>query len=81
MSEQFDSFRAEKIRVDTELPTAEGPNLHARQLVANRYEILAQLGKGGMGEVWHAFDVKLRVDVALKSLRLDCDGKYALHVK
>jgi serine/threonine protein kinase/WD40 repeat protein len=71
MSEQFDSFRAEKIRVDTELPTAEGPNLHARQLVANRYEILAQLGKGGMGEVWHAFDVKLRVDVALKSLRLD----------
>ena len=39
------------------------------QLLGNRYEIGTLLGRGGMGEVWQAFDVKLRVDVALKALR------------
>jgi serine/threonine protein kinase len=33
--------------------------------------IRRQLGSGGMGEVWHAMNLKLRVDVALKSLRRD----------
>lgn len=39
-------------------------------LIDRRYEIRSKLGKGGMGEVWHAYDVKLQVDVALKSLRV-----------
>lgn len=43
--------------------------LQAGQLVARRYEIVRRVGRGGMGEVWHAYDVKLRVDVALKSMR------------
>jgi len=32
------------------------------------YEITAQLGKGGMGEVWRARDTKLKRDVAIKIL-------------
>jgi serine/threonine-protein kinase len=33
-----------------------------------QYEILALIGKGGMGEVYHGFDTKLKRDVALKVL-------------
>jgi serine/threonine protein kinase/WD40 repeat protein len=41
------------------------------QVLGDRYQIRSQLGRGGMGEVWRAFDLKLRVDVALKALRTD----------
>src|SRR5262245_33155580 len=43
--------------------------LHVKQVVSNRYEILEKLGRGGMGEVWRVYDLKLRVEVALKSVR------------
>src|SRR5207244_9575447 len=50
------------------------PLLRSGKLMAGRYVFLSRLGKGSMGEVWHAYDVKLRVDVALKSLRKDLKG-------
>jgi formylglycine-generating enzyme required for sulfatase activity len=41
----------------------------AREVVFNRYELVAELGKGGMGIVWLARDRELSSNVALKFLR------------
>jgi hypothetical protein len=41
------------------------------QNLGGRYQVVGRLGAGGMGEVWRAFDLKLRVEVALKALRAE----------
>src|SRR5262245_2585352 len=50
-----------------ELATVE--RLAAGRILGERYQIHELLGRGGMGEVVRAFDLKLRVDVALKAVR------------
>ena len=56
-----------------EAPTIAYPadSLSEGQMLGDRYRIRALLGRGGMGEVWRAVDLKLRVDVALKALRAE----------
>ncbi len=44
------------------------PGLTPGRVLGERYQIRTFLGEGGMGEVWLALDLKLRVEVALKSL-------------
>jgi serine/threonine protein kinase len=39
------------------------------KLIAGRYQVLSTLGKGGMGEVYMVYDIKLQEDMALKLLR------------
>jgi WD40 repeat protein/tRNA A-37 threonylcarbamoyl transferase component Bud32 len=50
-------------------PGAEESTIAPARLLGTRYRIIRSLGRGGMGEVWHAFDLKLQVEVALKALR------------
>ncbi|MFI5520090.1 serine/threonine-protein kinase [Streptomyces platensis] len=39
-------------------------------VIADRYELVERLGRGGMGEVWQARDLSLNVDAAVKSVRV-----------
>ena len=38
------------------------------QTLQNRYRIVSQLGQGGMGAVYRAWDTRLRISTALKEM-------------
>jgi eukaryotic-like serine/threonine-protein kinase len=47
------------------------PTVQAKDVIADRFELLSLAGKGGMGEVWRAVDRQTGSAVALKLLRAD----------
>lgn len=61
------AFDLARIGRDPEAPKADGNG--------NRYVMLGQLGEGGMGEVFLAFDQDLRRHLALKSVRSGADER------
>ena len=60
----------EREGVTVDAPSMQGALAPGAEL-GGRYRIVCRVGAGGMGEVWRAFDLKLRVEVALKALRED----------
>jgi tetratricopeptide (TPR) repeat protein len=55
-------------------PEPPPPRFAAGQVFAGRYRMIARLGRGGMGEVWHVEDLMLGLPVALKFIRSARDG-------
>lgn len=54
------------------LPSADTPPAIAPgDVLSNRYRVDRFLARGGMGDVYHAFDLELEIPVALKTIRPD----------
>jgi serine/threonine-protein kinase len=49
--------------------------------IADRYELLTQIGEGGMGSVWHARHLALEAPVAIKFVRVDGNDPERFHAR
>jgi len=63
---RLDSAAAEPFTRTLETPTGE---LSRGIVFAGRYEVIEQLGRGGMGVVYRAFDKKIQEEIAIKLLK------------
>jgi serine/threonine-protein kinase len=63
---EIEAARATPRAVDA---LVDGGNLHTGQQFAERYEVQATVGSGGMGSVYRARDIELDEEVAIKTLR------------
>jgi serine/threonine-protein kinase len=56
---------------DSQTATLDTPMYELRRGMkfANRYEVIEELGRGGMGKVYRVEDIKIKEEVALKVLR------------
>jgi serine/threonine protein kinase len=57
-------------------PASRGPE--RRDLLADRYELLELIGRGGSASVWHAYDKRLAREVALKIFHVASQDREAL---
>jgi class 3 adenylate cyclase/tetratricopeptide (TPR) repeat protein/predicted Ser/Thr protein kinase len=64
--------------VTTPTRRADGPALEAGTVLAERFEIIAEIGHGGMGVVYKAHDHALNEIVAVKTLRAESRGDVRL---
>jgi eukaryotic-like serine/threonine-protein kinase len=57
------------LAVDTPTREAGRPTFSPQDVISGRFKVIRFIGKGGMGEVYEAQDLELRVRVALKAIR------------
>lgn len=58
----------EKVECQSHMDTVKAINVDCESILLNRYQLKEPLGKGGMGQVWKAYDLKLKSDMAIKIL-------------